>query len=259
MVVVAGRGQRACHRGGGGIQEASVAGIGPAWERGGRVDALIFDFDGVVVDSEPIHLACYQQVLAEEGIALSREDYYGKYLGYDDRDCFLAVARDTGRRLHRPLEALIAAKTVLVQQALRESTRALPGAVELIRAARAAGVPVAVCSGALRREIELASAAAGVLECFSVIVSAEDVPAGKPDPAGFRLAVERLGAAGGRAIRAGRCVAVEDSPAGIEAAQAAGLAVLAVTNSYPARALQAAQRVVGSLGEVALGDLEGLL
>jgi beta-phosphoglucomutase len=217
------------------------------------------DFDGVVVDSEPIHLACYQKVLAQEGIALSAEDYYSKYLGYDDRDCFLAVARDQGRPLHRPLETLIAAKSALVQQALRESTRPLPGAVELIRSAHAAGVPVAVCSGALRREIELASAAAGVLDCFTVIISAEDVPAGKPDPAGFRLAVERLSAARGRAIRPTRCVAVEDSPAGIEAAQAAGMRVLAVSNSYPPDRLRAAQRVVASLADVTLAELDALL
>lgn len=223
------------------------------------MDALIVDFDGVVVDSEPIHLACFQRILAEEGITLSGEDYYSKYLGYDDRDCFLAVARDTGRPLRRPLEALIAAKSALVQQALRESTAALPGAVELIRSAHLAPVPVAVCSGALRREIELASAAVGVLDCFTVIVSAEDVSAGKPDPAGFRLAVERLAAACGRAIRSGRCVAVEDSPAGIAAAQAAGMRVLAVSNSYPPGRLQDAQRVVGSLAEVTLAELDALL
>ena len=87
------------------------------------MDALVLDFDGVVVDSEPIHLACFQRVLAEEGIVLSADDYYAKYLGYDDRDCFLAIARDQGRRLKRPPEVLIAAKTALVQQELKKSTR----------------------------------------------------------------------------------------------------------------------------------------
>lgn len=217
------------------------------------------DFDGVVVDSEPVHLACFQRVLSEEGMVLTAEDYYAKYLGYDDRDCFLAVARDQGRPLKRPLEALIAAKTALVQQALSESIQPLPGAVELIRSARAAGVPVAVCSGALRKEIELASAAVEVLDCFTVIVSAEDVSAGKPDPQGFRLVLERLAAACGRPIRPQCSVAVEDSPAGIAAARAAGMKVLAVTNSYPPQRLQDAQRVVASLTEVNLADLDALV
>jgi beta-phosphoglucomutase len=223
------------------------------------VDALVTDFDGVMVDSEPIHLACFQRILSEEGITLTREDYYAKYLGYDDRDCFLAAARDQGCPLKRPLEALIAAKTALVQQEFSRSTRPLPGAAELIRSAAGAGVPVAVCSGALRREIELASKAIGVLDCFRVIVSAEDVSAGKPDPEGFRLALERLSAACGRALRPAHCVVVEDSPAGIAAAAAVGMKVLAVTNSYPAEKLRAAQRVVTSLAEVSPADLDALL
>jgi beta-phosphoglucomutase len=224
------------------------------------VDALIFDFDGVVVDSEPIHLVCFQHVLKKAGIDLSREDYYAKYLGYDDRDCFLAVARAGGRTLDRSaVEAMIAAKTALVQQAMSRNIQPLGGAVELIRQVSAAGTPVAVCSGALRKEIELASAAVGVLDCFTVIVSAEDVTAGKPDPQGYRVAAQRLSSAAGRTIRPGRCVAVEDSPAGIQSAQAAGMKVLAVANSYPPDRLRDAQRVVSSLTEVTPADLEKLL
>jgi beta-phosphoglucomutase len=227
--------------------------------RGRSVDALIFDFDGVVVDSEPIHLACFQRVLKKAGIDLSREDYYAQYLGYDDRDCFLAVARANGQTLDSSrLEAMIAAKTKLVQQEMSRAVQPLPGAVELIRQVSAAGTPVAVCSGALRKEIELASAAVGVLDCFTVIVSAEDVTAGKPDPQGYRVVAERLSAACGRAIRPGCCLAVEDSPAGIEAAQAAGMKVLAVANSYPPDRLRDAQRVVGSLADVTPADLEKL-
>jgi len=224
------------------------------------MDALILDFDGVVIDSEPIHLACFQKVLAEAGIALSSEDYYTKYLGYDDRDCFLAAARDNGVRLdRRRVDRMIAAKTALVQRHFSQSVQSLEGAVELIRAVAAAGVPVAVCSGALRKEIELASAAVGVLDCFAVIVSAEDVAAGKPDPQGYRLAVEKLRSRCGRQIRPERCVAVEDAPAGIAAAQAAGMKVLAVTNSYHADHLRAAQAVVETLKTVSVETLEGLL
>lgn len=224
------------------------------------MDALIFDFDGVVVDSEPIHLVCFQRVLGKVGVELSERAYYDKYLGYDDRDCLRIAACDAGLDLDEErIAELTAEKTVLVQRAFAESIEPLPGAVELIRAAAGAGVAVGVCSGALRQEIELASRTIGVLECFRAIVPAEDVARGKPDPEGYLKARERLEAVMGRPILPGRCVAVEDSPAGIDAAGAAGMKVLAVTNSYPRDRLEAAERVVDSLTEVTPESLEQLL
>ena len=223
------------------------------------MDALIFDFDGVVVDSEPVHLVCFQRVLETVGVELSESDYYDKYLGYDDRDCLRIAARDAGLDLDAErIARLTAEKTVLVQRAFAEAIQPLPGAVELIRAAAAAGVALAVCSGALREEIELASRALGVLECFRTIVPAEDVARGKPDPEGYLKVRERLAAVTGREILPARCVVVEDSPAGIDAARAAGMKVLAVTNSYSRERLNAADRVVDSLAEVtpeSLGEL----
>jgi beta-phosphoglucomutase len=224
------------------------------------MDALIFDFDGVVVDSEPIHLVCFQRVLGKVGVELSERAYYDKYLGYDDRDCLRIAACDAGLDLDEErIAELMAEKTVLVQRAFAESIEPLPGAVELIRAVADAGVALGVCSGALRREIELASRTIGVLECFRTIVPAEDVARGKPDPEGYLKARERLEAVTGRRILAARCVVVEDSPAGIDAAGAAGMKVLAVTNSYPRDHLEAAERVVDSLTEVTPESLEQLL
>ena len=224
------------------------------------MDALIFDFDGVVVDSEPVHLQCFQRVLETVGLTLTERDYYQKYLGYDDHDCLLVAARDAGIELAEgKIDELTAAKTQLVQRAFAESIRPLPGAVDLIRAAAAAGVPLAVCSGALRDEIDLASRTIGVRECFRIIVAARDVARGKPDPEGYLLARSRLADATGQAIRAARCVVVEDSPAGIDAAKAAGMKVLAVTNSYAAEHLAAADRIVDSLTAAAPADLDALL
>jgi len=223
------------------------------------LDAIVFDFDGVVVDSEPIHLVCFRRVLEPVGIKLSREDYYGKYLGYDDHDCFAAVSRDSGVPLSEPqIAELLAAKTEMVKRALSESIRPQPGAAELIQAA-AESVPLGICSGALRDEITLAAEAVGVLEHFMVVVAAQDVPRGKPDPAGYLLAMRRLAEATGRQLAAGRCVAVEDAPAGIAAAKAAGMKVLAVTSSYPADALHEADRIVNSLADVSVGDMETLI
>lgn len=223
------------------------------------MDAILFDFDGIVIDSEPVHFEGFRQVLETAGITLTREDYYAKYLGYDDHDGFLAVARDNGLVFDETKVAeLTAAKTHLVQQMLA-SVPPLPGAVELIRAGAEAGVPMAVCSGALRAEVEGPCRALGIAGHFAAIVAAEDVDAGKPDPQGYRLARERLAEATGHRITAARCLAVEDSPAGIDAARAAGMRVLAVTTSYPAETLAGAERIEASLADVSLEMLEGLL
>ena len=224
------------------------------------MDAIIFDFDGVVVDSEPVHLEGFQEILGLEGITMSRDDYYGKYLGFDDYDCFRAVAADNGRTFtDAKVRQLTEAKTQLVCSAFRTSVRALAGAVELIRQAAGDGLPMAICSGALRREIELASETVGVRDCFKVIVAAEDVHKGKPDPEGYRLALQQLS----RYVPSGpeptRTVVIEDSPAGIQAAGALGMKVLAVSTSYPASELTTADRIVASLEEVTPADLDKMI
>ena len=224
------------------------------------MDALIFDFDGVVVDSEPVHLAAFQEVLSLEGITMSRDNYYQKYLGFDDYDCFKAVAVDNERAFtDAKIRELTEAKTQLVLEAFRTSVRALPGAVELIRQAADDGLPMAICSGALRKEIELASETVGVRDCFQIIVAAEDVHKGKPDPEGYRLALMQLSRYAPDGPEPSRTVVVEDSPAGIEAAGALGMKVLAVSTSYPPSELTAADRVVASLAEVTPADLDKML
>ncbi len=221
------------------------------------IEALIFDCDGVLVDSEPVHLDCFRRVLGERGIELATADYYGKYLGFDDHDCFAAVLADNARPPDEgEIAAMTAEKTELVQRAFATAVRAIPGAVELMRSGRAAGVAVAVCSGGLGDEIELALRALGARELPDVVVSATDVPRGKPDPAGYLLAMDRLGKKLSRRIDPARTWVVEDAPAGIQAAKAAGCHVLAVTSSYKPADLADADRVVGSLEAVDLKDLE---
>ena len=220
---------------------------------------MVFDFDGVIVDSEPIHLEGFRQVLAERGVSLGRDEYYERYLGFADREAFAAILQARGQGVSKPeLRRLIEDKTRLVKQLLGNRTRALPGARELIASARDGGVPLAICSGALRAEIELAASAAGVRNAFSVIVSADDVTRGKPDPAGYRLALRLLGEVLGRAPDPARCVAIEDAPAGIDAAHGAGIRVLGVATSYPLVTLHAAERAVESLAEIALHDIVAL-
>lgn len=224
------------------------------------MDALIFDFDGVVVDSEPIHLAGFRHALEPIGISIPTEDYYQRYLGFDDHDCFQAVGRDHGRDFsERDIAEMTAAKTTFVKQTFATSIGPQPGAAALIQAAAGAAMPLAICSGGLRDEIMLAAQAVGVWDFFSVVVAAEDVECGKPDPEGYARAAEQLAVACGRGIAPAMCVVVEDAPAGIKAAKALGMKVLAVTSSYQADALAEADRVVDSLADVTLASLADLL
>jgi beta-phosphoglucomutase len=223
------------------------------------LDALIFDFDGVLVDSEPTHLACYQQVLAGIGVTMTRDEYYSQYLGYDDHDCFVQVLRDKGRPASpEQISDLIARKTVCVQDAFRSAIRALPGAVELVNLGASAGLPMAICSGALRREIQQAGGTIGISDRIMIVVAAEDVSRGKPDPQGYQMALEQLSQLAGRVLRAEKTVVVEDSPAGIASGKAAGMKVLAVATSYPQAELTQADKIVVSLAGLSITQIEKL-
>jgi len=221
------------------------------------LDAIIFDCDGVLVDSEPIHLDCFRSVLAARGIELHTADYYDKYLGFDDHDCFVAVLANNDRPVAEDeVTAMIAEKTELVKKTFAAGVPAMAGALELMRSARAAGMAVGICSGGLREEIELATAGIGALPLVDVVISATDVPRGKPDPAGYLLAMKLLAEKLRRRVRPERSWVVEDAPAGIQAAKSAGCHVLAVTNSYDRPALAGADRIVDSLAEVRLGQFD---
>ncbi|MFP4052573.1 MAG: HAD family hydrolase [Phycisphaerae bacterium] len=222
--------------------------------------AVFFDFDGVIVDSEPLHFEGFRRILKTIGVELTRKAYYSDYLGYDDHDCFTTVVADQGRRISPDqLRQLIEAKTQWMQKALAEQIEPLPGAVELIRQVTEAGVPTAICSGALRQEIIVAARKVGVLECFPRVIAAEDVREGKPAPEGYVLAKAAAEETSGRTLARQRCVVIEDSPAGIAAGKAAGMKVLAVATSYDPADLEQADRILDRLTAVGLGDLESLV
>jgi beta-phosphoglucomutase len=225
--------------------------------------ALLLDFNGVLVDDEPIHLEMFQRVLAEEGLALSAEDYYRRFLGLDDRGCFAAVLAGAGEPATTPrLMRLIARKASYYQDWIRE--RGYPffaGAAELVVAAGSAGWMLGVVSGALREEVDGALRQAGLRDRFKVLVTAEDVDAGKPDPEGYRQALQALNALPPlpeRLIHPHEVVAVEDSPAGLAAAATAGLRTLGVAHTYPAASLAGADAVVERLAGLAPERLERL-
>jgi HAD superfamily hydrolase (TIGR01509 family) len=220
--------------------------------------AVIFDFNGIIVDDEPIHFKLFQKVLAEEGIALTEEAYYARYLGFDDRGAFLANYRDNQRSLSEAgLADLIERKAAYYQDAIRNHVSIFPG-VESLIADLSGRLLLAVASGALRQEIETILSTAGLLRRFHVIVAAEDVERGKPEPDIFLKALDRLNAGNGDPIGAAQCLVIEDSKEGVKGARSAGMKCLAVTNSHPAELLKEADAVVGSLEEVDLNFLAKL-
>jgi beta-phosphoglucomutase len=222
------------------------------------LQAIVFDFDGVIANSEPLHLKAFQQALAPEGVELSPTDYYALYLGYDDVGLFEALAKDRGIAMSgSEVKALVVRKGERMQDLLRSGSVLFPGATEFIREA-AAAVPIAIASGAMRHEIDEVIDAAGMTDLFATIVAAGDTPESKPSPAPYRLALERLRESIGRDIDPRRSVAIEDSKWGLESAHGAGLRLVGVTNSYPAHELTGAELVVESLESLTLPALDEL-
>lgn len=227
----------------------------------GLPQAVIFDFDGVVVDSEPVHYRAFQAVLGPMGLGFGWERYMAEYIGYDDRDGFRAAYADAGRPgpSGTEMEELVAAKTAAFEAEAAAGLPVFDGVEALVRALAGADVPLAVCSGALRGEITPTLDRLGLRETFAALVSAEDVAHSKPDPESYALAVRRLAAATGRELEPAACGAIEDTPAGIASARGAGLRVLAVAHTHPAEALGEAQRLRERLADVTLADWAGLM
>ncbi len=222
--------------------------------------AVIFDFNGIIVDDEPIHFELFQRVLHEEGIALSEDDYYERYLGFDDRGAFTNIYRELKRALDDgKLSRLIDRKALYYQEAIAKKMNVFPGVAQLI-SSLSKSLPLAIASGALRHEIDTILIGLKLQPYFRVIVSSEDVKAGKPAPEIFLTALARLNAQPGTRgkIEAADCLVIEDSREGIRGARRAGMKCLAVTNSHPAASLQEANAVVNSLETVSLSYLENL-
>jgi len=223
--------------------------------------AIVFDFDGVLANSEPLHFAAFRDVLASTGVELTEQDYYARYLGFDDVGVFKAVNVD--RRLawsSRDVAGFVADKALRLEELERDVPVLFPGAAEVIRRT-ADAMPIAIASGALGPEIRRALKRAGLLQHFAAIVSAEDTVASKPAPDPYLRAVALLAAkTPPPTLNASQCVAIEDSRWGLESARAAGLKTVGVTTSYEASVLQpVADLVIASIDDLNVDDLRRLL
>jgi beta-phosphoglucomutase len=220
--------------------------------------ALIFDFDGILVDSEPTIMRLTQQMAAQEGWEISEEEYYRDYLAFDDR----GIIEHLYATHQRPVDGarrdeLIAWKSRTYGEIIRDGLPAMPGAVDFVRAA-AALYPLAIASGSARAEIEHLLAKLGLRELFSVLATADDCQSSKPDPEVFRIALERLQqrpAFHEDPLRAPQCLVIEDAPAGIVAAHAAGMKCLALTHSRKLEELRHAEWACAEFAEVDLARI----
>ncbi|HEY6081767.1 MAG TPA: HAD family phosphatase [Polyangiaceae bacterium] len=222
--------------------------------------ATFFDFNGILVNDEQVHLETFREVLATLGVELSEQDYLQRYLGFDDAGAFRAVLADAGRPAsEQQIAELIEAKRPLYMQRARAALPTFPGAAELVRLCASAG-PALVVSGALRDEVELGLEVLGVRSSIQHIVAAEDTQACKPDPEGYLLAKRWLSERG-QGAAAGRALVIEDSLAGVQAAKAAQLPCIGVAHTYTAEELQGAgaDAVAAKLADIDQALLQGLL
>ena len=235
--------------------------------------AVIFDFDGVITDSEILHLRAFNHVLAQFGVAISTKDYYKEYLGYTDVDCFKllnkkgllktgvqgsASAEAASSLSRRRIENLAEQKHQAFEELAKTEGRIIEGVRDFLKMLKDNDIPMAICSGALLAEIELVLDQARLRDFFDVIVSAEQIKKGKPSPEGFLLVLKKLNQGRQNPIDANQCIAIEDSHWGLQAAKAAGMHTVAVTNSYGAEQLTMAEKIVARLDELSISDLQKL-
>ena len=224
------------------------------------LQAVIFDFDGVIADTEPLHFKAYNRVLKGYGIKIAKKAYYHDYLGYTDHDCFEIIKKSHPDKLGKTtVKNLVQQKSQAYLDLLTDRLCVISHVAEFLQMLTANNLTIAICSGGLRNEIETVLLRARLHDFFEVIVTANEVKKGKPDPEGFNLALQMLNSRHqGKSIKAGDCVVIEDSHWGLDAAKAAGMHTVAVSNSYTAAELAMAEMVVDNLGQLTIEKLQRL-
>ncbi len=210
------------------------------------IQAVIFDFNGVLVDDEAVHFELFREILAKEGVVMTDRDYHERYLGYDDRGCFAAALGNAGQAFdHERLDGLIDRKARRYVAVADAGLRFFPFAAETL-ASIAVRWPVAICSGALRSEIEYALERLNRRAQVAAIIAAEDAHKCKPDPAGYLRSLDALRthiqarshSSPGTVLVARECLVIEDSLAGIVSAKGAGMQAIGITHTYNAPRLR---------------------
>lgn len=223
------------------------------------IKAVIFDFDGVIADTEPVHFAAFRDVLNEEGYLLSKDEYYGKYLAYDDKTLFSKFYSSYKIELpKKDLDRLLIRKSHLYDELAKDEMKIFPGVNSFLENIKYK-FRIAIGSGALKKEIINALEILGIHKYFELIISADDVEKCKPNPEVYNKVLDSLNTANTAKrdlIMASECIVIEDSIYGIEAAKKAGMRCIAVTNTYHSSDLSGADVVVERLDSLSLDMLK---
>jgi beta-phosphoglucomutase len=227
---------------------------------------VILDFDGVITDSEILHFRSLNKVLAKFGFQMTKKDYYQYYLGLSDLDFFKELQQKGRLQLDsQQIQQALEEKKQLYEKLAMTEGRIIEGVREFLEMLGQNNIPMAICSGALLTEINLILEGAQLRHFFDCIVSAEQIKRGKPAPDGLLLTLQKLnchkascGEKSENPITPDQCVVIEDSHWGLEAAKAAGMHQVAVTNSYDAPQLIPTEKVVDCLSELSINDLQEL-
>jgi len=221
--------------------------------------AVIFDFDGVIADSELLHYKALNAVFNRCGVDIPKDVHWEKYLGYSDLENIEAVGRDYNMGWDDAgIQKMITEKKVIFDELIMSGSIIIDGVNIFIQRLIDDGIRRAICSGALHSDIDLMLAGSGFADAFEVIVAAGDVKHGKPDPEGYLMTLDKLNRSGDP-VKANECVVVEDSHWGLEAAAAAGMNPVAVTTTYSRKELAPkAEKVVDRLDELSIKHLHAL-
>lgn len=193
------------------------------------IEAILFDYNGVLIDDEPLHDEAWRAALEPLGITYTDEEYYGPLLGIPDYEFLRLLLERRGRSLPEATQAALhEKKRVLFDTLVRTRPTDIPGVDDFVRDL-AAHVPLGIVSGGLRQEIALQLDRLEIAGCFRSIVAAGEYPKPKPDPAPYFVGLEKLSASVGRSFAAGAVIVVEDSPNGMNSGLAAGMGVLGLT------------------------------
>ncbi len=224
------------------------------------IDAVFFDCDGVLVNTEPLHYRAFLRTLAPYGISFDYETYVNRYIGFDDRDAFSAIASDyTALFRDSDIQFLIEQKNALLIEEASRGVDTFDGVVPFVKSLFDAGIPLGLVSGSFRREVEVFLNYLGILELFSIFVTAEDVKHSKPDPESYLKALDLMSDYLNKTLNPSSCFAFEDTPAGIEAAKGANIKVIGVEHSFDRKDLYKADVVIPSFKEMSLDSFMSLL
>ncbi len=220
--------------------------------------AIIFDFDGIIADTEPIHLEAFRIVLKEINIELSDQDYYKKYLAYDDKTLFKKILEDNRKEpAISIINNLIDKKHILITDLFTSHVSLFPGFEDFVKLINNRYV-LSIASGALKAEIEFILSKYNLLRFFQSIIAADEVINCKPHPEPFLKALAKINGRREDKINPSECLVFEDSNYGVEAAKAAKMKCVGITNSYDSNTLKNTDLLVDSFKELNIDIIESL-